>query len=49
MGFFSKAIQMVTSCLSVCAGGLTENDFIFAAKVDQIDTKDLSRRNRTWF
>jgi hypothetical protein len=35
--------------VSVCAGGLTENDFIFAAKVDQIDTKDLSRKNRTWF
>lgn len=30
-------------------GGLCENDFIFASKIDQIDTKDLTKKIRTWF
>lgn len=30
-------------------GGLSENDFIFASKIDQVETKDLTRRLRTWF
>ncbi|CAM6016399.1 unnamed protein product [Sphagnum balticum] len=30
-------------------GGLSENDFILAAKIDQIDTRDLvSRKNKFW-
>ncbi|KAG0585744.1 hypothetical protein M758_2G033900 [Ceratodon purpureus] len=30
-------------------GGLSENDFIFASKLDQVETKDLTKRLRTWF
>jgi len=30
-------------------GGLSENDFIFASKLDQVETKDLSKKLRTWF
>ena len=30
------------------AGGLTENDFILAAKIDNINVRDLIQRNRFW-
>ena len=44
-------VFMLVNLTSVCgyAGGLSENDFIFASKIDQIETKDLTRRLRTWF
>ncbi|XP_024533261.1 probable pterin-4-alpha-carbinolamine dehydratase, chloroplastic [Selaginella moellendorffii] len=29
-------------------GGLTENDFILAAKIDKLKTSDLIKRNRVW-
>lgn len=35
------------SCL--CAGGLTENDFILAAKIDKLDLNDLLRRKASYW
>jgi hypothetical protein len=46
--FFGGLVSSLESCLCD-AGGLSENDFILAAKIDQIDTRDLvSRKNKFW-
>ena len=42
-------IYVVTKKMELCvAGGLCLNDFILAAKIDQVKTTDLIKRNKFW-
>jgi hypothetical protein len=47
-GFFVCALAYTLLCLS--PGGLTENDFIMAAKINQLDFTDLQpqKKHKFW-
>lgn len=45
---YSHLINISFEMVQNFAGGLSMNDFIVAAKIDQIKTSDLVPRKRVW-